>query len=603
MCWVVRFSFAEQLEDLMQKGAAAQRAGDAELSAKFYNEALRLRPHYGPAEYNLGLVKIVQKRYADAITVFSQAVKDDPSLVDCYLFQGISYYNVQEFDRAVPPLKKFLELQPGDGQVRFFLAASYEALHDVPNAALQYLGQIELTPQREQLYYYLGECYLEMARGALKVLSGLPAEQYYVSLILGEQETHEKNFPVATQFYERAIKLSPQRTEAYVDLGNLFLQTGQTSKAAAQFKEALKRSPKDCRALDGLGDVAFATGDLKGAFENYRAVAGIMPPCIEEPAFESLGLPPSEFSARLKSLEALIPAKGKRGLEAELARLTCPISGNPADGTNPEQPSRESTFPGPRRNRECPAAKLSGGFHSPAQADLFLATCCELHDDLQCATSAVMAAQRQAPGDFPTAYWAFRIYLRLSQRVFGAIAALSPDSYLLAEMRAEWLELRGKDTEADSEYQKAVQLGGGDPNPLIDYARFDCKQNKLDEAIPLLEKALSLALYNADATSLLGYIYFTKNDYQTALPYLQKAIKARPNDEYSRIYLGQSLERVGRIQEAVTVLESAPSDTDGRIHYVLASCYRKLGQKEQMERALAFFAAHKGQPQKRETPY
>lgn len=50
----------------------------------------------------------------------------------------------------------------------------------------------------------------------------------------------------------------------------------------------------------------------------------------------------------------------------------------------------------------------------------------------------------------------------------------------------------------------------------------------------------------------------------------------------------------------MAILGSAPSDNDGRIHYVLARYYRELRRKKQLEQALAFFGERQKQLQKKQ---
>ena len=61
-----------------------------------------------------------------------------------------------------------------------------------------------------------------------------------------------------------------------------------------------------------------------------------------------------------------------------------------------------------------------------------------------------------------------------------------------------------------------------------------------------------------------------KGDRADAMPHLQSAIGIHPANEDCRIRLAQSFAKLGRIKEAIAVLEAAPADTEGRVHYVLA---------------------------------
>jgi hypothetical protein len=52
---------------------------------------------------------------------------------------------------------------------------------------------------------------------------------------------------------------------------------------------------------------------------------------------------------------------------------------------------------------------------------------------------------------------------------------------------------------------------------------------------------------------------------QATIPYLQVAVKAKSQDEQSRIYLAHSLAKLGQIGEAIGILEAAPSDSNGHV--------------------------------------
>jgi tetratricopeptide (TPR) repeat protein len=576
---------AQDVEDLMQRAVAAQKAGNDKEAVALYTEVLRLRPRWGPAEYNLGLINALQDRYAESITLFTLALKDDPSLTNAYLFQGIALFNLGRYGDALPSLRTYCRFRPSDEQVNFFLGGTYYALGDYSNAAQHYLRQNQITPHRDDVYYYLGECYLAMAREAMKLLAREQGGTYFLWLMRGEEEAQDRNTSLAEQDMIEATKINSAAPEVYVSLGNLFLLEDDLPKARVQFEKALKCEPTDCHAIEGLGDVELAMGNGQAATANYDSAENIRRRCIEGIPPKDLGQSPDDFRSRLKLLtdESGSP-EPKIFPTHQLLRLSRAASAN-----NSDPGFGVASVTKPTQNPCSSSGEIASSF-SRVKAALALASCREMNNDLVGATQALVVASHEGPLDLETAYWGFHLDMRLSQRVFSALAALAPSSYLVTEMQAEVLEVRGKDVEAEAAYKNAEAGNDHDPNPLIEYARFKCKLNQLDEAVPLLKAALGLAPYNGRANALLGEVYFMKNNFESAIPCLQIAIEADPTNEDARIHLAQSMGKLGKTSEAVTLLEAAPSDSDGRIHFVLSSFYRTLGEKENTERALAFFA-------------
>src|SRR5262249_44700869 len=73
-----------------------------------------------------------------------------------------------------------------------------------------------------------------------------------------------------------------------------------------------------------------------------------------------------------------------------------------------------------------------------------------------------------------------------------------------------------------------------------------------------------------------------------AVPYLQRALQLQPNLNEARGLLGTAYVRMGKFAEAVPQLEkAAPLDHFGNVHYQLHLAYRKLGQTELAQKALA----------------
>ena len=590
----------DSLQELIDRAREAQSAGKADQAADLYRAALRIQPHSGLAEYGLGEIALIRKNYQEAIELFSQALRDDPSLADAYLYRGVALFNLQKPDQALASLERFYRLRPTDPEVRFFLAGTYNALGNNFKAAEFYAAQLQLTPERTEIWYFLGECLLNIPRRMRTDFVHGPQGKQFQWMLDAQEQAQKGDFTTAEGDFLEAIKEDPASPEAYVSLGNLLLGEGKHAEATRQFKDALQRAPRNCRALEGLGDSELAVGDIIGSITRYTEVTSSQDACLEEPVPVNLGLSPKEFGARLKSVsEYATSAKWKLAATFELSRLqgytwAVEAPGN-RSGVGGQIVSKDSAGVQP-----CRSAVPRREWLASPEVNLFIANCLEDRGDLLGAIKAVSVTETRLIGKLETGYWIFRTYMRLAQGVLVEFANRAPDSYLLSEVRAESLELQGRDGEAEQQYHKAMASSGSDPDPFIEFGRFKCKRNELDDAVSALKEALERAPYNVRANDLMGQACFMKADYVLAIPYLRNATQSAPGNEDTRIRLAQSYGKLGQTQQAITILEGAPSDPDGRIHYVLAGFYRKLGQKEQMARALAFFEQHKGQPQNRQ---
>jgi tetratricopeptide (TPR) repeat protein len=582
---------AESVEGLMEKARQAQAAGAVDQAADLYRKVLRLRPHWGPAEYGLGMIATAQKNYSEAVELLSQALGDDASLVGAYLFRGIALLNLERPGEALPSLEHFYRVRPEDREVRFFLGGTYNVLGDYSKAAEFYAAQLKLTPERTDVWYFLGECLLSLPRRMKANLLNRSPKGSAVALLQAQAGAEKGDVAAAEKEFAEAINTEPSNPEGYVNLGNLFLGQGKHVQAKEQFRQALQHAPGNCRALEGLGDVGLATNEIEASIAQYAKVAGARDPCVEERLPANLGLSSADFGARLQSLsERGRIAKWKAAVNFELSRLKARASGSESAGaSNPaSQESRLDDPKGAAGLQPCSTVGRREWLSSPVR-DVYIANCLEGRGDFHGAIKALGTAEPRSAGDPETAYWIFRLSMRLAQRVFAELANRSPNTYLLSEVRAELLELQGRDEDAEKEFRAAIRSSGNDPIPSIEFGRFKCKRNELDDAIASLKEALARAPYNARANDLIGEALFMKGDHASAIPHLQSAIAIHPANEDCRIRLAQSFAKLGRIKEAIAVLEAAPTDTEGRVHYVLAGYYRQEGKSEEMQRALVVF--------------
>ena len=542
---------AAPIEELVARAESAEQENDLAEAARLYERILEQRPDWAAVKLNLGLVYYSQQRYPEAVRILSQVVEQEPELRSAMLFLGASYYNLDRYAEAVPLLEQYLALEPASEEARPFLAASYYALNEYEASALQYLLQISLTPDNAALYFHLGEAYSAMAAALARRLedqsSDAPAASsgnsgYHWLLTTVQQSLDEKNFALAESRLGEALALDPENNEGRLANGYYRLANGDLAAAKADFETILGNDPGHCRALQGLVDVSMGLEDRAGAAEAIRRLLAIWPACLTYTVKDSDQELQTDFSG------------------ADAARTKC----------------RQAV------------AKRSFGAEAAGRVErtLVMASCLEIQGAVPAATSTLLSTLPERPR---SRYLSFQILLRLAQRAYGQSARLAPNSALLAGLRAQEFERQGNLESADAVYQNAILAAGSDPQTLVAYAQFKARIGKSAEAAPLLDQALRASPHHPRANAMLGDVFLSLDRAADAIPLFRRAVELNPGDEPSRRKLASALDESGQLDEAILILESAPADSDGQIHFLLGNMYRRKGERQKAIDALRIY--------------
>jgi Flp pilus assembly protein TadD len=76
------------------------------------------------------------------------------------------------------------------------------------------------------------------------------------------------------------------------------------------------------------------------------------------------------------------------------------------------------------------------------------------------------------------------------------------------------------------------------------------KREHLDQALPMLEKAVEARPEEGFIVDSLGWAYYQLGDFKKAVGYLERAVELQPDDPVLNDHLGDAYWRVGRKAEA-----------------------------------------------------
>ncbi|WP_345026463.1 tetratricopeptide repeat protein [Ravibacter arvi] len=190
-----------------------------------------------------GNIQFKDKRFAEAIRFYDEAIKKYPKLTDAYLNKGLALSQLGKSEEAYAALSRALELEDGFHEARMARA----------EAALV-LGR---TAQAEDDLSLLTNVYKDSTR-------------FY--LVRGNLMVDKNQKGAAYADFDKAILLDPENVEALVNRGAMFFEDGKTKEAGDDFARALALNPAQKEALNNRGLVLLKEGNPGEALGYFEKV-------------------------------------------------------------------------------------------------------------------------------------------------------------------------------------------------------------------------------------------------------------------------------------------------------------------------------------------
>ena len=189
-----------------------------------YKEALKIKPDYTVALFNLGNVLMEQGEIDEAVHQYLKALEIKPDYLDALNNLGIAFLNKGAYDRAVFYFKRALKIDPQKSDTLMNLA-NVLFLQSKPDKALsEYRKTLQTETKNADLYYNLA----------------------YVLSTQGKLDE-------AVSLYKETLKIDPQYSKAHYNLGNIHLSQGKTTDAFMHYAQAIKIKPDYVQAYNQLG--------------------------------------------------------------------------------------------------------------------------------------------------------------------------------------------------------------------------------------------------------------------------------------------------------------------------------------------------------------
>ena len=238
------------INQALQQGAAAHKAGQLQLAERLYRAILKSNPKHADANHLLGVLAVSLDKTDMALTLFKTALETNPKNDQIWVSYIEALIKVKRMDNA----KAILSQAKENG-----------AKGDALNKLHQKLKSIGITKKNiseskkmlnDQLnvvasLYNSGE--FQQAIEKITVLKRKFPRSAALHNICGATNRKLGRLDASTKAYKESIAIDPSHSEVYNNLGNSLKDQGKLEEAIRSYQKALAIRPAFTQCHNNLG--------------------------------------------------------------------------------------------------------------------------------------------------------------------------------------------------------------------------------------------------------------------------------------------------------------------------------------------------------------
>jgi tetratricopeptide (TPR) repeat protein len=161
----------------------------------------------------------------------------------------------RQYEEAIATLRRLLQAQPNDSQLRLALAQALLETHEPGQAARELRLLLQREPRHVIAHLWLGKAYRDLALGSFEKIVTLQPDSYRAHQLLADAYAAKKQYEKAIAEYRAALEKRPNLPGLHLEVGRIHLLHMRLDEAAAEFQKELEINPFDADANTDLGGI------------------------------------------------------------------------------------------------------------------------------------------------------------------------------------------------------------------------------------------------------------------------------------------------------------------------------------------------------------
>ncbi|HYE64710.1 MAG TPA: tetratricopeptide repeat protein [Pyrinomonadaceae bacterium] len=521
--------------------------------------------------YYLASPNATAEMIAEAERLAKDVVQIDPDHIEGHILMSNVFFRQNNPDQALAEMNRAIEINPQRVETHLSLARLYESLRDAGKAEEAYRRALSINNASSLAHAEYGKFLSrtnrpEMAEAEFKKAVEVDPSNRDARLVLASFYLLNKQMDQAEEAYKAVAELDKDRPEGRAILADFYSTVGRHDDAIKIYQEIASKTPDYTRARYRLGEIMLQRGDLNGASLQ-----------IDELTKKN------DRDAQALLLRARLNLQKGEPKEA-IADLTEVLKQNPNDRAGLYYMAQANFTAGQIEQARTFAGELERFYPNMAEAVL---------------PAKLMQVQISLAANDP------KTAQRLANELIDRLAKTSPGGQmtpqLLSELRSKALTARGTAhlmqndaRSARQDLEAARDLEPNAPSSYSNLAAVSLKENKLDEAIALYDRALAIDKTNFDALSgLINNVYNRQNRTDQAHARVDQALGEQSSSKEVRAslhYLKAQIYGYERnAQGAEAELRRALEISEGRYLPAYSALGALYANTNQQERAIAEF--------------